>query len=334
IEHHEVKGGYSSIPKLPVKRLYELSSAQKRMYFLYEFDKQSTSYNMPSCYRLDSNINLDRLAATFRSLVIRHSSLRTRFVLEANEVHQQVMDGEDFKVNYIEVEDSSTTEEQVSSFVRPFDLNEEYPFRVGILEDVKGYLLLIDMHHIISDGVSHDVLMQDFIRLYQGEHLPSLTLQYTDYSAWQQSEVHQEQLAKDKAYWLSVYSEEATVLNLPYDYDRPKLKETLGASVTLELSTAQTEGLRSLGLTHDSTIYMVMLSFYKILLSKLSNQYDIITGTPTSGRNHADVEQMVGMFVNTLALRSYPEGDKTYAEYLSEVKEMVLTSFVHESYQY
>ncbi|TCI84360.1 non-ribosomal peptide synthetase, partial [Tenacibaculum sp. M341] len=331
--NQESKGSYVSIPKAEVKAYYKLSSAQKRMYFLYEFDKESTSYNMPEFYEVNSNINIDKLTTAFNKLVSRHASLRTRFILTDDVVNQQIMEASGFSVTHLD--GNLPVSDLIAAFVRPFNLKEEYPFRVGIVNlSEGGYILLIDMHHIVSDGVSHGILMNDFIRLYQGEDLPELSLQYTDYAEWQQSESHNQKKVSDKTYWEERYTELPLPLNLPYDYERPKIKNTDGASVSLELSSDQTKKLHSLSLAQGSTTYMMMLSLYKILLSKLSNQHDIVVGTPTSGRSHADVERMVGMFVNTLALRSYPEGEKSYIKYLSEIKEVVLQSFEHEGYQY
>ncbi|WP_243643717.1 condensation domain-containing protein, partial [Tenacibaculum sp. M341] len=334
IEHHEVKGGYSSIPKLPVKRLYELSSAQKRMYFLYEFDKQSTSYNIPSFYHLDTSIDIARLKDAFNSLVQRHSSLRTRFVLNNNEVYQQVMGGQDFNIIYTELADGVTIEDKIQAFISPFNLNEEYPFRVEVVKDTEGYILLIDMHHIVSDGVSMSILMDDFVHLYQEDSLPELSLQYTDYSEWQQSEAHSLQREEDKKYWEGMYASPISALDLPYDYTRPAIKSDKGSSVTLTIDSDKVNKIRSLVDIQGVSMFMFLLSIHKIVLSKLSGQEDIIVGTPTSGRNHADVDQMVGMFVNTLVLRSYPSKEKSYIDYLEEVKELVLSSFVHEAYQY
>ncbi|MEE4001863.1 amino acid adenylation domain-containing protein, partial [Tenacibaculum sp. FZY0031] len=248
-------------------------------------------------------------------------------------VYQEVLEGSDFEVSYIEGKE--TIGAYIESFVRPFDLNKEYPFRVGIVRDIEGgHLLLIDMHHIISDGVSHSILLEEFARLYEGEALPEVSLHYKDYAEWQQSEVHKEQQAKDKEYWEKMYVNKVTPLTLSYDYMRPRVKNDLGSSTGITLTAELTKKIRNLLESKDVTMFMFLLSIHKIVLSKLSGQEDIVIGTPTSGRSHADVEQMVGMFVNTLALRSAPSGEKRYVDYLSEVKELVLSSFEHEEYQY
>nr|BFF38239.1 surfactin non-ribosomal peptide synthetase SrfAA [Tenacibaculum mesophilum] len=335
IENLEGNEVFSSIPKSKEKEYYSLSSAQRRMYFMYEFDKDSTNYNMPLFYELDGSIDIDQIGSIFKKLVDRHESLRTRFVLREREVYQEVLDGSAFEVSHIYQEEGKHEKDLVVDFVQPFDLNESAPFRVSIIHLLRsGYILMIDMHHIINDGLSHEILLRDFNTLYAGEELPSLRLQYKDYSEWQYSRVYQKGISVSRDYWQEQFREEVSVLSLPYDYGRPSVKDDSGANISFSLSSVQEAGLRKLSREHDSTMYMVLLSLYKLLLSKLSNQEDIVVGTPTSGRNHADLEDIVGMFVNTLVFRSSPSGAKGYDDYLSELKEVVLSGFEHDRYQY
>ena len=325
---------FVALSKASFKSDYVLSSAQKRMYFLYSFDKSSLSYNMPSVFRLGSAVDVSRLESSIKDLVLRHESLRTYFRFNQDDVYQVIGDGFDFSLTHYNSSESDL-DGVIASFIRPFDLEHEYGFRSGLIRiDEGGYLLLFDMHHIISDGLSHDILYSDLLLLYQGLSLSDLSFQYKDYSEWQQSVSYQQKVSSHKSYWLDVYSEGFTVLDLPYDYPRPLDKDTRGGSIDFELDAALVSGIRSLSQDNGATMYMTLLSFYKILLSKLSNQEDIIVGTPTSGRHDSDLEGIVGMFVNTLALRSTPKGDQSYGSYLSDLKDMVISSFDHEMYQY
>ena len=325
---------FISIPKTLKKENYPLSSAQQRMYFLYEFDKESTTYNIPGVFEISGDLDIVHLKAVFLKLTERHESLRTVFELGSSGVVQRVLADYKFEIPFYQVSESEI-KKHIGDFVRPFNLSLELPFRVSILSVGESkYILLVDMHHIISDGVSMEVLLRDFWSLYQRETLNSLRIQYKDYAVWQQSDVHKEQLAKERLYWENQYSDKVETLNLPYDYSRPKIKESSGSNISFNLSELQLVGLRLISSDNDSTMFMVMLSLFKLLLSKLSNQYDIIVGTPISGRHHFDLERTVGMFVNTLALRTSPSGDKFYKDYLSEVKETVLSSFENQNYQY
>ncbi|WP_340203774.1 condensation domain-containing protein, partial [Ascidiimonas sp. W6] len=322
------------IPKVPEQGYYVLSSAQQRMYFLYEFDKASLSYNMPGIYRLTGELDVPHLKACFHQLVDRHESLRTFFEMRDSGVVQRIVPAADFEVLYKEGS-SEDMQSVIDGFVRPFELCSAYPFRVALYQFApREALLLIDMHHIISDGVSHQVLLEDFCKLYQGESLAPLSLQYRDYAHWQQDSLEEGTLADHRSYWLSVYKELPSQLSLPTDYPRPLIKTDHGRSTGITIEGRRLHKLRALAQEEGVTMYMLLLALYTLLLRKLSNQEDIVVGTPTSGRHHADLEGMVGMFVNTLALRYEVSGDQDFRSYLSLVKRCTLGAFDHQLYQY
>ncbi|MED2910653.1 condensation domain-containing protein, partial [Bacillus thuringiensis] len=191
---------------------------------------------------------------------------------------------------------------QVEAFVRPFDLEQAPLLRVGLIEvEENHHLLLFDMHHIISDGVSMNVLVQEFARLYEGDSLPELRIQYKDYAAWQQSLAQSETMRKQEAFWLETFAGDIPVLELPTDYARPALQSFAGDVVHAELDSDVTAGLRRIAADTGATMYMVLLAAYTALLSKYTGQEDIVVGTPIAGRPHADLEPLIGMFVGTLA---------------------------------
>ncbi|WP_281944493.1 non-ribosomal peptide synthetase, partial [Paenibacillus tyrfis] len=196
------------------------------------------------------------------------------------------------------------------------------------------HLLLIDMHHIISDGVSMGILTKEFIRLYEGDQLPPLRIQYKDYAAWQQGEVHSRRLRKQEAYWLETFRGEIPVLDLPTDYKRPSIQSFKGNTLEFVLDKQMSEGLRQFAAQTGSTLFMVLLAAYTTLLSRYSGQEDIIVGTPIAGRPHADLEPILGMFVNTLAIRNVPAGEKTFHDYVQEVKESALRAYENQDYPF
>ncbi|MCP5108154.1 MAG: hypothetical protein GY950_32505, partial [bacterium] len=185
-------------------------------------------------------------------------------------------------------------------------------------------LLMVDMHHIVSDGVSFDILVQDFTHLYQGRDLPPLRIQYKDFAEWETGKAQREAVKQQESFWLKTFKGEIPQVNLPTDYPRPVVQSFDGDIVEFELSSDITRLLRAAALENDATLYMVLAAIFCILLSKLSGQDDIIAGTPIAGRRHADLENIIGMFVNTLALRNFPNGEKTINEFLGEVKESTL----------
>ena len=225
--------------------------------------------------------------------------------------------------------------ELISSFIRPFELDNPPLMRVGIAAMPAGeHLLLVDMHHIITDGISQSVLIRDFMSLYNGETLPALQLQYKDYAEWQQGMAQKKATEIRKEFWLRQLSPMPAPLELPIDFPRPLLKTYQGNWQGFTLSTAETRKLHSIAETEGATTFMLLLAAYNILLSKLSNQQDVLVGTVLAGRSHADLENIVGMFVNTLPLRNHPKGDMSFREFLSTVRSSTLASLENRDYQY
>ncbi|MGB3464631.1 MAG: amino acid adenylation domain-containing protein, partial [Cyclobacteriaceae bacterium] len=323
-------------PILPVAEqpYYPLSSAQRRMFILHEFDKDSVAYNMPDAILLKGILSKDRLESAFKTLLARHEILRTSFGLEGEQAVQYVHAELPFDISYYEGEDGSV-DELIEDFVRPFDLRKAPLLRVGLISlGPEEQVLLFDIHHIVNDGLSQGILVNEFVGLYNGENPEAPTLHYKDYAVWQQEEAQQESAASDKAFWLDLYSDPAPSLELPMDHDRPAVRSQRGAVYGFELSGDEVAGLKELSARSGTTMYLTMLSIYAILLSRLGNSKDLVIGTPTSGRMHADVEGMLGMFVNTLALRVTVNAGATFEEYLTALKGRVLNCFDHQGYQY
>ncbi len=325
---------YCPINPAPEQPYYRVSSAQKRMYFLYAFDPSSTAYNMSHVLRLEGVLDRQRLTHAFYQLICRHESLRTSFELAAGVPVQKIAGESDFQVSY-----AAATQEQlpaaIEAFIRPFDLSQAPLLRVGLLRvSAQEHVLLVDMHHIISDGVSLGLLIKDFMALYRGEALPPLSLQYKDYAEWQQSPAHQERLAGHGAYWLEAFAQPVSLLELPTDYARPPVKTHAGAVLRFRLSRQETGGLWALAEKEGATLFMVLLSVFKVLLRRLGNQEDLVVGTPVAGRGHADLEDIIGMFVNSVAIRSQANGSLSFRAFLHAVKKKTLACFEHQSYQF
>ncbi|ELR72266.1 Long-chain-fatty-acid--CoA ligase [Fulvivirga imtechensis AK7] len=325
---------YKPIKKASEKAFYDLSSVQERLYFLYEFDKNSLAYNMPQVLALEGEVNRARVEETFKKLIKRHESLRTAILALNEKVVQQVVDGFSFFIEYHEPlnDDLDTI---IKSFVRPFDLSKPPLIRVGLVKQSKGsHLMIVDMHHIITDGVSQSILINDFMALYNGEKLPKVELQYKDFVEWQQENEKQDKLKNDREFWMKEFSEAVSVLNLPTDFARPRAPSFEGNHVSFTLSMEETNQMKAIADKVGATLFMTTLSIFNILLSKLSNQRDITVGTPVAGRDHVDLEHIVGMFVNTLVLRNYPRDEMSYKDFLTEVKNSTLAYFDHQSFAY
>ncbi|SEK06277.1 non-ribosomal peptide synthetase [Paenibacillus polymyxa] len=328
---------YESIPVSENKPFYAVSSAQKRMYILNQLDGAGISYNIPGALTLIGSLDHKALDNAFRQLIDRHETLRTSFETMNGEPVQRVHNEVSFRVELIHAPgaDQRETDELVHGFVQPFNLEQAPLFRAGLIEiSPEHHILLLDMHHIISDGTSINVLIQDFIHLYAGDTLPSLRIQYKDYAAWQREQQQSERYQEQEDYWLNTFAGELPVLDIPTDYPRPAVRSFEGDVLEFTLDQRQSEGLKSIAMQTESTLYMVLLAAYTTLLSQYSGQEDIIVGSPIAGRPHADLGNLIGMFVNTLAIRNYPEGGKTFRDYVLEVKDNALKAFEHQDYPF
>ncbi|MCP4148403.1 MAG: non-ribosomal peptide synthetase, partial [bacterium] len=196
------------------------------------------------------------------------------------------------------------------------------------------HIIIIDMHHIISDGTSVWQFEKDFMAIYAGEELPPREIQYKDYAEWRKSSEERETLKQQEAYWLEQMAGELPVMELPLDRPRPTIQGYEGDREEFHMSAAQTAALSAIARETGATLYMTLLALFNIYLSKLTGMEDIVVGTPTAGRRHADLETVIGMFVNTLCMRNKPRGEKNYPEFIREVKNGALAAFENQEYPY
>ncbi|MCP4155478.1 MAG: non-ribosomal peptide synthetase, partial [bacterium] len=322
---------YASIEPVEKKEYYPLSAAQRRMYILHRMNPGNTSYNIQEIIYLD-DVENEILRETFDKIIARHESLRTSIQIVGEEPYQRILDDVEFQLEYGKIKKNRETvgeeERKINDFIRPFDLSRAPLIRVGLIKittptaarDVrtKGReqnILIVDMHHIITDGTSHEVLKKEFAELSEGKELPPLRIQYKDYAHWQNSEQQKKELKQQEAYWKMQFEGEVPVLELPLDYPRPGEQGFEGAIVGFLLDEEETRIIKKNAEETGITLYMTLLAMFMIQLSKLSNQEEIIVGTPVAARRHADLEKIIGMFVNTLAIRGRPAGHKTLKQY-------------------
>ncbi|MCT2347628.1 amino acid adenylation domain-containing protein, partial [Niallia taxi] len=323
---------YETIETCEEKPYYETSSAQKRMYSVQQLDRNSTAYNMPGVFELEGEVDLNWMESVFQQLIMRHESLRTSFETVDGEIVQRIRPSEEFQLISRNLSEKGITE-ATQAFIRPFVLEQAPLFRVELVILSGKQYLMMDMHHIISDGFSMSLLLKEFTQLYNGEQLEPLRIQYKDFAQWQNEYFRSGNLEKEATYWKEQFKETVPVLQLPYDYERPAIQSFEGDSVHFTLGTETAEGLRKLAREEGATLHMVLLSAFNVLLSKYSGQEDIVVGVPVAGRPHADLRNIMGMFVNTLVMRNQPVKDKTFTAFLREVKENSLQAYDHQNYQ-
>ncbi|WP_293655788.1 non-ribosomal peptide synthetase, partial [uncultured Paenibacillus sp.] len=334
----------ASIPLAPVQDDYPATPAQKRLYIVSQYEHAGTSYNMPMALRIVGDLNIPALERAFIQLIGRHESLRTSFHMDGDEVKQRIhpVSQLGWQLEVLEIAEDDSAHPAASGenagglpapWIRPFDLAAPCLLRAVLWKmQEKGYLLFIDIHHIVSDGVSTAVLYDELFRLYSGEELPPLDIQYKDYAMWEQDRRGSESYAAAKSYWHALYREPAPVLELPLDRTRPRVQRYEGAKYSFTLPGGLVSKLTEKSKDQEITVFMALLSAYFILLSKYSGQEDIAVGMPVAGRDHADTESLIGMFVKTLALRSYPKADLRVGEYVGQVKKAVLEAYEHSVY--
>ncbi|MGC5773689.1 amino acid adenylation domain-containing protein [Paenibacillus pabuli] len=326
---------YDLIPVQPQQECYGISASQKRIYILEQLEANSLIHNIPGQIHLAGELDPVRLVAALQQIVDRHRVFRTSIEIRGQDIVQRIGEAVVLDVPYSELSSEETTDDRFRNFVKPFDLTQAPLFRAELvkLSDAES-LLLVDMHHLISDGYSMAVFMKELVGLYQGHVLPELRIQYTDFAVWHNQTVNEQRMREQEAYWLHEFTGELPTLNMPMDYPRPGQLSVEGERLTSCLDEGLTKRLRRLAADTGTTLYMVMLTAYKVLLHKYSCQDDLVVGTPVSGRIHPDIEPLIGVFINTVAIRSYPAKDKTFAEYLEEVRHSSIGAFENQSYPF
>ena len=339
---------YNNIPQIPVQTSYVLSSSQRRLWLLSQFEGGNVAYNMPSVFELEGNLVIASLQVAFQLLIERHESLRTIFKEEAGEVRQVVLMIEEikFQLQYEDVSNEENSIEKVKSIIQKetaysFDLSSDSLLRAKLVKTSQDtYVFICVMHHIISDGWSAEVMTNELFTLYDsfadgnGNSLPLLQIQYKDFAAWQQEQLKNDGVESHKSYWLEQFEGELPVLDLPTFQTRPRIKTYNGKSVKKHYNSSLLNDFNVLCQSQGSTLFMGLLATVKVLLYRYTNQKDIVIGSPIAGREHIDLQNQIGFYVNTLALRTQFEGAASFKELLANVKDVTLGAYEHQIYPF
>jgi amino acid adenylation domain-containing protein len=317
-----------------------LSYAQQRLWFLAQMEGVSEAYHMPFGVQLKGQLDVAALRRALDRIVARHEVLRTTFHLQDGETVQRIRPAEESAFQLVEYDLSGTEDRQEKlkawiedEFGKKFDL-ETGPLIRGrlIRQSQDEYILLINMHHIVSDGWSIGILLSEFSALYESfrqggeDPLPELEAQYADYAVWQRKWMEGRILQSQAEYWKETLAGAPAVLALPIDYPRPAQQEHSGSAVELILDGDLTAGLKELSRRHGSTLYMTLLAGWATLLGRLSRQNDVVIGTPVANRGRIEIEKLIGFFVNTLAVRLDVSGTLTIKELLEGTKRQSLAA--------
>lgn len=310
-----------------------LSFSQERLWFIDRLEG-SVPYHIPTVLRIHGELSPKAVSAALRGVVQRHESLRTVIREDEGEAYQEILGADGWELPYIE--GGMSTEEIKELISAPFDLSAEYKLRGYLIrESDREHILAVVLHHIASDGWSSGILVKEFIELYSASVedrppvLQPLAVQYADYAIWQREHLSGMVLDEKLGYWKDQLRGVAPVL-LPTDFPRVSTQRARGATYAFEMSRELTDGLHQLCRREGVTLYMLLLAVFKILLYRYTGQEDVCVGSPIAGRQHQEIEGLIGFFINTLALRSDLSGDPAFTELLKRVKSTTLSAFEHQ----
>jgi len=308
------------------EKTYPMSSHQKRLFVLSQLENTESHYHVNGAIIIDGDLDMERLKKSFQEIIKRHESLRTAFKVQEEQFLQKVHENVDCNIVITKINQSQINS-FIENFIAPFDLSCPPLIRIAVANvSTHQYLLVIDSHHIAIDGYSFNIIVEEFLLLYKEEKPDTVFRQYSQYAIFEQNHIKSDTIKKQEQYWIDQLSDELPVLNLPYDYPRQRRQSYQGSVIYFKIDGLQTEKLKELATRTHTTLFMVLLSGYNILLSRLSGQEDIIIGTPMDCRPDR-FEKTIGMFVNTLVIRSFPVGSKTFQGFLNEVKDRCFDAY-------
>ncbi|HZI57665.1 MAG TPA: condensation domain-containing protein, partial [Verrucomicrobiae bacterium] len=323
-----------------------LSFAQERVWFFEQLQPGSGRYNVPVAVTVSGELNISHLEQAFNLIIARHENLRTVFPSQMGQAQQIILENLDFRLERIDLRHHTDKEELHNKAkeicrtdaAKPFDLAQGPLIRGKVIELAeREHILLLNMHHIITDGWSMGVLIKeldmimDALRQGRRPNLPPLEIQYVDYAVWQRSRLETDGVLEQQlAYWQEKLAGVPESLDLPTDYSRPKVRSFTGATHEFTLDAELTGKLKRLADRKGGTLYMVLLAAFKVLLYRYSGQSDICIGTLIANRQYGQTASLIGVFVNMLALRSQIEGEDSFSALLSQVKATCLEAYEHQ----
>ncbi|TDU91247.1 amino acid adenylation domain-containing protein [Kribbella voronezhensis] len=313
------------------RRSTELSHGQQRYWFLDQVDPGNPVNNLPSAFRLTGDLDHDALRAALAAVVERHEILRTAYPSVGGEPRAVVRDELDIPlpVSDLRGRTAAAIRQRIDDeFRHGFDLAAGPPLRAALLRTGEAeHLLLLTVHHIASDGWSNAVLLEDLSAAYRGESFDPLPVTYSDYTQWETEKTYH----ATQEFWRSELEDAPSSLDLPLDHPRPALPTHRGGAIWLDLDADLTAKLSELSRSNDVTLFMTLLAAYQVVLARYAGVEDVVVGTAVAGRDHPDLNRVVGMFVNSLPLRAKPERNLSFLTYLQHVRRTVLDGFEHSA---
>ena len=324
------------IEKVPIQDTYPLSSAQKRIYYSVKMiGEDNIVYNMPGAVLVEKILDIEKIKKVFSRILKRHSILRTRFIFKDNDIRQQVESNVDFEIPVF-YNKKDEIKNIVMNFSKPFNLEKEPLIRMEVhYIDNKETLVLMDAHHIIMDGISLNNFIIEFERLYNGDNLKNIPIQYKDYSVWEEKYNESDDIKEKEDYWVNKFkNSEFEQLNLPYDYKATALRSYNGDRVTNIIDEKKFRKIERYAKKIGVSPYMFFISVFYILLYKYTGQSEIILGSPIANRDKNEMKRMIGMFVNNIVTKANINSEETFQNFLNEMREQILDDISHQPYPF
>ena len=317
------------IPKAKEMAYYPTSSAQRRIYFS---SIMSNVYNITGGLELSETIDEQKIERIFNKLIKRHESLRTYFEVIDGNVVQKIAKFAEIKLE--KFTENGDINKIIEKFDRNFDLSKAPLIRIGLIDNETNHVLLLSLHHIIADGTSLKILINEFCKLYKNEKIENIKTTYKDYSVYENDFLKSDKITDSKNYWINQFKNGCDTLNLPTNYSRPPLFTYNGNKIYQKIDSTITSQILNFCQKYNVTPYMFLIAVFYILLNKYSNNEEITIGTPIANRNLAGISNIVGMFVNTLALKNNINNNDTFIKFLGDVKENCVQAFSHQEYPF
>ena len=316
-----------------------LSAPQKRLWLLDKIEPGNPAYHVPSILKVRGDLDIEKLSSAFSSLINHHEGLRAQFKEDEQGPYQVFLPTQSWKVevnDFSGLDETSAKRSVAALVIKPFQLEEGPLFRAHVCKlSQNECVLVVVLHHIITDGWSNGILVQQlgqaYVQLLSGNsvQLPANPLHYADFAVWQNAQLDADAIDSKLAFWREQLTD-VPVLELPIDFPRPSVQTFSGASHGFKLSSTASNNLAELAKQYQCTPFMLLLASYSILLQKYSGQDDFAIGTPVAGRGRLELEKVVGFFVNTVAIRVQPKAEFSFSQYIDSVKESTLSSFEHQ----
>lgn len=325
-----------------VEKVSPLAYSQERLWFLEQLGLVGTAYNISDSVRIEGPLDLNALQRSFNLLVERHPALRTHFETAGDDAIQVIDEPYEVAIEIVDLQSVDNKQEEVARLareeaIRPFNLHKGRLLRVHLLKlSQLEHVMLLTIHHIVSDGWSIIVVIREINSLYTSfsqNKLPSLAplkVNFNDYIHWQRSWLTPDVIESELSYWRYQLEGAPPVLEVPADFTRPAVQSFEGATVPFELGKTLSEQINQLSKQESVTPFMVLLAAFKVLLYRWTGQKDMVVGTGIAGRNHHEVEDLIGFFVNTLVMRTHVGGAQSFKQLLQQVRDVALGAYAHQ----